>query len=249
VIRQILVACCVILASRPAWAQGQEKGWLDVNFGAASAAESEYSSGYSVSKFLETATFDATYSFPRGGSFDVGGGYMFAPRVGIGVTLGGTAHEDPAALAIRIPHPLAFNAHASDIDVTDGVLQRSEGSFHISAMIMAASSPRVRLRVFGGPSFFRAEQDVVSFIGYDQVFQIFGTGNAVDITTYDTKKSDGSGWGAHGGFDVSFFFNRIVGVGGLVRISRGSVDLDDYSGVSHVKVGGVQYGGGLRLRF
>ena len=48
-------------------------------------------------------------------------------------------------------------------------------------------------------------------------------------------------------------FGRVFGLGGFVRISRGTVTVDD-SGVLasepvDVKVGGLQAGGGIRLRF
>jgi hypothetical protein len=38
-------------------------------------------------------------------------------------------------------------------------------------------------------------------------------------------------------------------VGGFARLSRGTVELADFSGVYDVKAGGLQTGGGLRLKF
>jgi hypothetical protein len=226
-----------------------EKGWVDVNFGAALAAEKDPTTLRTTPLYSETARGAVAYSFPTGGSFDVGGGYMFTPRIGVGVSLAGTAHEDSAGLAISVPHPFFFNAAAADATVTSGRLKRSEGAWHLQAMLVAASTPRVRLRVFGGPSYFAAEQDVVSLIKYDQVYQVFARGNSVDILSYDTHTSEGSGWGLHVGADVSIFFTRVVGVGGMFRLSGGSVDMDDYGGTESRKVGGVQMGGGLRLKF
>ncbi|HUS23241.1 MAG TPA: hypothetical protein VMZ66_14650 [Aeromicrobium sp.] len=49
----------------------------------------------------------------------------------------------------------------------------------------------------------------------------------MDITSYTTQRSEGTGWGFHGGADASVFFNRIVGVGGFAKFSRGSVDLEN----------------------
>jgi hypothetical protein len=42
----------------------------------------------------------------------------------------------------------------------------------------------------------------------------------------------------------SLFFSRIVGVGALVRFSRGAVTIDDLDGTveSEIKTGGVQFG-------
>ena len=245
-----LTVCLVLAGVSQAFAQvAFEKGWIDVNFGVAMAAESEVSSTRVFDVDGEAAGGSVAYDLPRGGSFDVGGGYMFTPRVGIGVSLAGTAHEGVAGLAISVPHPLYFNASATDATVTNGNLARTEGAWHVHAMVVALQTPRIRIRVFGGPSYFRAEQDVVSSINYDHVFQLFGLGNEVDITTYDTEKSVGTAWGVHAGADVSVFFNRVVGVGAVLRFSRGTADIEDYGGTNAVKVGGVQIGAGLRMKF
>jgi hypothetical protein len=248
----MLVAAGVLAVAGPAAAQGAsawDKGWIDVNFGVAKAAEDSYTSVNVTTISGEAGAGAVAYGLPKGGSFDVGGGYMFHPRVGIGVSLAGTAHEDIAGLAISVPHPLYFNASAEAATVTDAGLTRAEGAWHIHAMVVALQTPRVRVRVFGGPSYIRAEQDAVSLINYHQSYSVFSPANSVAITSYRSNAVDGGGWGFHGGADLAVFFNRIVGVGTMVRVSRATVDLDDYGGVESRKVGGVQFGGGLRLKF
>jgi hypothetical protein len=245
----VLSVWMVLIAALTARAQDYDKGWVDVNFGTAKAAKEEYTSTRVLTISQEPGGGAVAYSLPRGGAFDVGGGYMFSARAGLGVSLAGTAHEDTAGLAISVPHPFFFNASATDATVTNGTLTRTEGTRHIHAMLVAVATPHLRVRVFGGPSYFRAEQETVTGIKYDQVYQIFGRGNVVDITSYTTQKSVGTAWGFHGGGDISAFFNRVFGVGFAVRVSRGTVKLDDYGGEEDRKVGGVQIGGGLRLKF
>lgn len=246
--KRLSLAVVMCLMGTTTFAQEPSKGWIDVNFGVAQAAEDAYTSAKSDVVFQETRAGAVAYAWPRGADFDFGGGYMFHPRVGVGISFSGTAHKSIAGLAITVPHPTQFNRAASDADVTAGELTRAEGGVNIQVMLVAAETPRLRLRVFGGPTHFRAKQDTVTIIRYDQVYNLLGF-NSINITTYDSAEHEASGWGAHGGFDVSYFFSRVVGIGGIVRVSRGAVDLDDYGGVSNVKVGGVQYGGGLRLRF
>ncbi len=220
-----------------------------MNVGVATAAEDSFSSTRVLTIAQERGGGSVAYGVPRGGSFDVGGGYMFSRRVGLGVSLAGTAHEDIAGLAVSVPHPLVFNASATDATVTDSALTRTEGAWHIQAMAVAVDTPRVRVRVFGGPSYIRAEQQVIDGIKYDQAFQVFGRGNVVDITSYTSTKSVGTAWGFHAGGDVSVFFNRVVGVGGFARLSRATTEIDDYGGAHDIKLGGLQAGAGLRLRF
>jgi hypothetical protein len=57
--------------------------------------------------------------------------------------------------------------------------------------------------------------------------------------------------GAHIGGDMSYFFSRVVGVGGFARYSRPKVSvLEPMSEeFQDIPLGGFQTGGGLRLRF
>jgi hypothetical protein len=228
------------------------RGWVDVNFGVSGSATKTFSAELAAPLFLETRTARATYHNPRGAEFDFGGGFMLTPNIGLGISFSGTAREDSASLFVDVPHPFQFNAFASDTAPTDSKLQRTEGGAHIQVVGVAPLGDRVRLRVFGGPTYFRVQQDMVQSIAYDQAFLVFVPVNAVDITTYDSvDKVEGTGWGFHVGSDVTVFFSRFVGVGSFVRFSRGTVSLEDpLSGEAiHVTAGGVQAGGGLRLRF
>lgn len=247
--RVVMVGWLLQAAVVPAAAQDYAKGWVDVNFGTATAAEDEFTSARTFPVSQEIGAGAVAYGLPRGASFDVSGGYMFSARLGLGVSLAGTAHEDTAGLAISVPHPLYFDSSAEDATVTDGTFMRTEGAWHIHAMFVPFETPRVRIRVFGGPSYVRIEQDTVSSIIYDQTFQVFGRLNSVEITSYRSEKSEGTGWGLHAGADLSAFFNRVVGLGAVIRVSRATVEIDDYGGVHDVSAGGVQFSGGLRLRF
>jgi hypothetical protein len=53
------------------------------------------------------------------------------------------------------------------------------------------------------------------------------------------------------GADASVFFTRVVGIGGFVRYSRGTIEVDEPLSEmpQDVTVGGLRVGGGLRLRF
>ncbi len=229
------------------------RGWIDVDFGVAIAAEKDYTSTDTRTLFREPATLKVGYHLPAGAAFAFGGGVMFTSVFGLGVSFSGTAHQAPADLAIHIPHPTVANRYADDSTVTDGELQRVESHLNIVAMFVNDASARYRIRGFAGPTLFRMRQDVVDDIGFDQSFSLAGV-NIVDITTFDTTQidfADATGWGFNVGADVSWFFTRVVGVGGFGRYNRGTITTFDPLTGDDVKytVGGVQAGGGLRLRF
>jgi hypothetical protein len=233
-----------------------ERGWIDVNLGVAVAAEDAFSMRTTRDIFDEPADFGADYSLPRGASFDFGGGVMITPVFGAGVSFSGTAHEDVANLTARVPHPVFANVYATDSAPTDDLLQRVEGGVNLQAMIVPVQSDHFRFRVFGGPTYFRVEQDAVNTIRYEQAFLFLQRVNAVEITGSESDRIEGTAWGFHGGADASFFFNRVIGLGGFAKFSRASVDLENTlassagdDDVVNVKAGGFQMGGGLRLKF
>lgn len=236
-------------------AEAQSRGWIDVNFGAASSAQKAVTAERNIPDGEgEFQTYRVGYNSPTGGAFDVGGGFMFTPVLGFGVQLTGTAHQDSADLSIRIPHPLYFNAHASDSGFTDEKLNRAEGGVNLSIVAAIPSANRnVSVRVYGGPTYFRLEADAVNEIRYLQQFGFFTTANSVEITSWRSEKVEETGWGFHAGADAAYFFSKHFGIGGFARVARGTVtfstetftvdeDLD-------VKVGGFQAGAGLRIRF
>jgi len=246
----------IVLVESPSFAQSFDRAWIDVNFGVAVAAEDSFRMQGTDIRFQETATFGIDYNLPRGASVDFGGGFMITPMIGVGINFSGTAHEDEADLSARIPHPIFANAHATGVAPTDEKLMRTEGGVNLQAMIVPLQTDRLRVRFFGGPTYFRVKQDGVNRIAYNQVFGLTSTANAITITSFDSEEVEENGWGFHAGGDVSVFFNRIIGVGGFGRFSRGNVDLPNSMAIStndadtvEIKTGGFQVGGGLRLKF
>lgn len=250
--KKIAVCVVAVCLARVAEAQDQ-RVWVDVNVGVAASAASEESFSFSGPLFGETSALAASYPKPStGAAFDVGAGYMFAPRVGVGISFSGAAHDDEIGLGISVPHPFFFNASATDGSVTSDKLTRTEGATHLQVMVVPLHTDRLRVRVFGGPSFFRYKADMVQDIEFSQVASLLSRANTVTITGYQSEEAKANGWGIHGGADVSWFFSRVVGVGGFARYARGSVSLDVEplsEEQQDITVGGLQAGGGLRLRF
>ena len=248
----IVLFVCLVFAQS---ASAQSKGWIDVNFGTASAAEKSLTTEVNISDGEgEFETFRVGYNFPRGASFDFGGGFMFSRILGAGIQFTGTAHEDTADFSIRIPHPLFFNSHASDSAFTDQKLQRTEGGVNLSLVAaLPTNNSSVTVRFYGGPTYFRLKADVINDIRYFHQFGFSPSANSVDITSWTSEEVEETAWGFHAGADLGYFFTNHFGVGGFARVSRGTVTFgtDEYLVDSDidVKVGGFQAGGGLRIRF
>ena len=258
--RQLLLiagAVCALAMAATAEAQTTvERIWIDVNAGSAWAADDSFAMTAAVDRAHEPAEFAAHYHVPQAASFDFGGGFMLTPIVGVGINVGGSAHEAQAELLVRLPHPHFLNAFASASAQTDIPMQRIERSLNLQVMLVALRTKHFCLRAFGGPSYFRIEQDSVTDIVYNQFYFVRSPANVAEVTEYELERIDGSGWGFHGGADGSVFFTRIIGVGGFARYGHGSIDLENTVAralgqhtVVGVKAGGVRVGGGLRLKF
>jgi hypothetical protein len=231
-----------------------ERGWFDINIGAANAAQTSLTTEYRVPDIAgELETYRIGYKSPTGGAFDFGGGFMFTETVGVGILFAGTAHKSPADLDINLPHPTMFNRFAADSGFTEGDLERVEGAAHIQLMFKPRlSNDNVRLRLFAGPSYFQFKADGVSAISWRRSWNLLGF-HEVEIDGYETEEVEATAWGFHAGGDLTYFFTRVFGIGGFARLSRGEVEIDDIEMLADdglkVKVGGFQGGLGLRFRF
>ena len=249
------VWCLVLVLAVASQTFGQvreQRMWTDVNFGIGLSGADEEEYAYPFTLFLENARLAAGYPKPnRGVGFDVGGGYLLTDRIGVGVSVSRTAHEGSASLAMTIPHPYFFDATADAVGTTSDELKRTETGVHVQLMVVPLDTGRFRVRIFGGPTFFRYNADMVQDILGRQQATPFSRANIVEITDYEVVEVDSSGVGFNVGADVSYFFTRVFGVGGFARFARGSLTIDEPMSENEatVTVGGTQLGGGIRLRF
>ena len=79
-----------------------------------------------------------------------------------------------------------------------------------------------RGRLFGGPSYFTVEQEVVTGVEADEVYPF----DTAEFRRATTARAKGSAVGFNAGLDFARMFGRRVGAGALVRYARASVDLD-----------------------
>ena len=261
-----IFVAALLLAPRAGLAQtatrssDHSRAWVDVNLlGIANSSAPATTFEFPFVTFGESASIGAMYPKParvrQFGLVDIGGGVMFGRFVGAGASWGRTAYEDVVGLTATIPHPVFFNAHATGTGATDVALKRQEDAVNIFVAVVPYESDRVQLRVYGGPSFFRYKADMVQDIAYSQTYSFTTTLNTITITDFvqtDDVQGTNKGIGFNVGGDFAYFFTKIFGVGGGVRISRGTVTVGEepMSEVSQeIKVGGTLIFAGLRLRF
>ena len=126
-------------------------------------------------------------------------------------------------------------------------LDRKESAVHLQFGWVLPINEKFDVLVYGGPSFFRLEQDVVSDVSFGE-----GNNNTVIATpTIATRKKSETGYNV--GADATYIVwqndSVRLGAGGFVRFTQASMDVDMLSTAQPTDVGGVQFGFGARLRF
>jgi hypothetical protein len=243
----ILIFCLATLATAPsAFAQRGTlfgRGFIVVN-GAYQMASHDFERDSVFRVNAEDGNFTTDYEVNSGPSFDVAGGATVFRRLAVGVGVTRFSSSTSSALGGSVPHPFFFDRpRAIAGSVTD--LDREELAVHVQARVLAPLGSRLQLMAFGGPSFFRVKQGIVTTFTWAESYPFdnatFGTATAVS--------AKGSKLGFNVGADLAFFFSRQVGVGGTIQVSGATVELDGAESVQEVKAGGDTAGGGLRLRF
>lgn len=258
------VMVMMVLAAVPAWAQDRDRGWAHLSFGGAFSTAGEETRRFEGRYFGEPFIDQADYPAPKSTwTFDVGGGAWITERLGIGLSAGRTSREYDVPVFITVPNPNRASSPATATAVTP-LFDRVETEVHLHAAWALVRRERVRLRVFGGPTFFKYS-DMLTY-GLEANQTTAGGGNVVTIRSIDAQPFSANTLGFHLGLDGGYFFTDHIGVGAMARLSRGSVDLDEpdpappttplstsfqplHTGDGSVGVGGFTLGVGLRVRF
>ena len=200
--------------------------------------------------FAEDGDFKADYQVAAGPLFDVSGGVMLGRYGAVGVGVSRFRTQDDAAVTARLPHPLFFDRDRI-VSGTASSLTREEIAVDVQAIWILPIARHFDLSLFGGPTFFIVEQDLVTSVSNTETFPF-------DTTTFDAanaQRQSQSGIGFNVGVDFTYFLQAAgpgarVGLGTLVRFSRASIDFASEDGDTiAVDAGGIQVGAGLRVRF
>jgi len=200
-----------------------------------------------IGAYGEDARFLTTHDTVGGPGIDLGGSLNVWQRLSVGASYTQTMGSDTAAITGTVPHPILMK---SDRTIATRALDltREERSVHMYvAWLIDLPIEKVDVRVMGGPSYFNLTQDVVTGVVVSEV-----GGPLFESVSVDRIVTGGlirNGWGGHVGADVSYMFTDAVGIGGVVRFTRGAVKLPVGDSNVLVTVGGLQMGGGARFRF
>jgi hypothetical protein len=197
--------------------------------------------------YAEDSSWTARYGIKSGYGFDAGIG----SRVwrSLGLAFGVSRFQDEghtAAIDGAVPHPFHF-ARPRPISGETESLKHVEQAIHVGAALLLPPVARLRLSLFGGPSFFSVSRDLVEDVEFSESYPY----NTASYERARVRGVSGSRTGFHAGIDVAWLFTSRLGVGATARYARADLVLDSpaHGRALAVEAGGLQAGAGLRLSF
>jgi hypothetical protein len=231
------------VAPKPARKSG---GWTDHGYlsvgGVYQFRSKAFSEGYSYTEYLEQASVITDYPATEGPGFDVGGAVRLWRNLALSVSVTYVDRSTAGTVTAAIPHPFFFNQSRSISGPVD--LKRTEIAVHPFVSWAIPAGRRFLIVIGGGPSIFNLNQSLVEDVSYTQSYPF----DSATFTSATVARH--SAWivGYGGSADVTYYFSKYVGVGGVARYARGTVSLPSHGATLKVDTGGFEAGLSLRFR-
>jgi len=165
-------------------------------------------------------------------------------RLGVIYAVSYRKQTELGQVTAALPHPFYFNQPR--IVAGEASLKREDLALHLAGQWMVPVSDNVQVSLFGGPTYFRVTQDMVGGVNAEDAYPF----DQAQYVSAAMTNEHASHVGYNAGGDVAIFFNRTLGVDVMVRYSQGTVQMPSpEGGTSPMKVGGLQTGAGLRVKF
>jgi len=222
------------------------RGFFNVNFGLQVIAEDVAATSTTFTLYDETGTLTTEQTIDSTAPFlDFGGGLRLTGNFGFGFAYSRLTATGTAAVNAEVPSPIYYD-QPRKVTATVEDLDHVENGYHFQALWMLPITDKVDVVLSGGPSWFSLTQGIVTS---PQITEVGPPYSTVNMTVSQTTTT-GSQLGFNLGADLTFRVANNVGIGAMVRYAAATVTLEPAdSDPSDVKVGGFQFGGGLRIRF
>ena len=236
-----LLALCVCAgAARPVAAQTMQwtdRGFVTVN-GGVQVGSHDLTTTQTFDLFEEPATVTTRSKVKSSGLFDVGAGYRVWQNVAVGLTYSFSSSGSNGNITGSIPDPIRFD-NPRTISASASGLKHKENVLHFNATWMMPVTDKIDVGFSAGPSLFFVKQGVVSSVPTTEPGPTVGT----PVVSNESKTTAGLNFGV----DMTYLLSKKWGVGGIARYTWGSAKLT--AGDDSLTLGGLQIGGGLRMRF
>ncbi len=222
--------------------------YLNLN-GAFEPGSQTYADAGTFRLYDETGTLNVSSEVSSGAVLDVSAGARVSGNFTLGLGFHRTSGSDPATVSGTAPNPIFFNRPRSFTQTLDG-LERTEQALHISVGYLVSVGEKLDVHITAGPSQFRFAQQVPGSV---TITEASGTTFTTVNATVGTENRKRNAWGGHVAADFSYPLVESdaasLRLGAFVRYTQASSEFQVVSNTATTKLGGVQFGGGIRVRF
>ena len=214
--------------------------------GALQLGGQEFEERVTFTAYDEQALFEGSHVRDRSAwSFDVGASLRVWRRLALGATYTQFTHTDLTAVTGRVPHPF-FSDQFRQAPAQLLQLEHRERMTHLQILWTQPVWDRLDVTFSIGPSLVEVTQEVVTGIELSEVAPPYTTIRVDAVAASDQVVNSVTG---HLGVDATYMITPQIGAGYFLRYVGGSADIPTLGGDVSVDVGGVQTGGGIRVRF
>ena len=168
--------------------------------------------------YQEQGEVRTSHNIKPGPLYDVTAGGRIKGNLGVGYAMSYRRQSERGQVSATVPHPFYFGQ--ARLVSGEASLNREDLSFHLAGIWMVPVSENLQVSLFGGPTYFRVTQDMVRNVELNEAYPF----DQAVYTGVAASSEHAGRVGFNAGADVSMFFTRMLGVGGLVRYSQGNVD-------------------------
>jgi hypothetical protein len=243
-----LVMVCVVMSAgipdaQAQMIQWQDRGYLSVNFGIQPQSR-DFDEVSAPEINGDPATITAHI---RSGPahFRTSPSVTVSGRTSAYVGYSYFSKSETPTLTAEIPHPV-YGGQTRTATASTGELSHSESAFHLHLLWMIPLSEEIEVAVLVGPSFYSIKQDFIETVSVVETDPF----TSVSISSVQQIEQSGSPVAFTAGLDGTYRLTPQFGIGAFFRYSGASSDMPLSGGTTvTVEAGGIQIGGGLRVRF
>ena len=210
--------------------------FLNVNAGGLIQDRTFGSTG-TFTSFGETGSFETKENVGKAFVIDALGGYQFGQHLAFGVGIWFASAKAAVAAAAIMPDPVFFGRFTTITPAAPTDLKQRTLGIDIDLIYTMPLTNRIDVAFSVGPTIAHVSQDVGSLV-------VSPTAQTATINV--EKQSKTTAKAGNVGVDVTYKMAEKYGIGGFVRFAGGEADLP---AAPKMKVGGLQVGGGIRMRF
>ena len=246
--RVVVLACGLgLAASQAAVAQEDLLGrwFLNVNVGLQVPGRDLPEVG-TFPLYEEDLTLTGTRKIGSGPVIDIAAGSHLSESFSVGIGYSRFSKKSDVSVTARVPHPLFADRPRSAAGTLND-LNRTEQAIHLMAMWRFVLLEGVDFKVGAGPTYFRVSETGPTAVTATEAGAPFE--NVTLAFSNGKRRKNGLGFNLSG--DLTYMITERLGAGVLLRYTRASIKLPMPGGGTRDDngVGGLHFGGGLRLRF